>query len=267
MTTSVCPSVRPPFGQLLPFPPASLTTRSPVKPLPGRASLVAERPWVGSARSRAGIPQQPRCHRAGGRPRSLLLPAPSRLWTVGQHLSRWKTMEWGEGLVPFLPYQLRSLPKQVIFVPTHPTDSSGLNAQAVPSPSCTINNNTGPACQISLVTMAGYLPQLQPLRARAGGGEEESPARHSQARAGDGAPSRLCASRGAGAPGGEALLSGPRDAEGGHRAEEPRFPPPNQLMPRAADEPMGSLSRDLTSPQRSQLPFVSSKPPCSILYK
>lgn len=64
-------------------------------------------------------------------------------------------MELGEGLVPFLPCQPHSLHKQVIFVPTHPTDSSGLNAQAVPSPSCVTNNNMGPVCPISLLTMAG----------------------------------------------------------------------------------------------------------------
>lgn len=155
MTTSVCLSVHPPFCQILPFPPAPLNTCSPMKPLPSRALQVAERPWMGSARCRDGISQGLRHHRAGGRPRSLVLQIPSRLWIASQHWSHWKTMERGEGLVPFLPCWLRSLHKQVIFVPTHPTDSSGLNVQAVPSPSCIIKNTTGPMCQISLLTMAG----------------------------------------------------------------------------------------------------------------
>lgn len=141
--TAVCPSAHPPFSQIPPFPPAPLNTCSPMKPLSSHALRVAERLRMGSARCRAGIQgaETPPCRS------ETKVPPPPHPLGAGDCKSVSEPLEndrAGRGLVPFLPYQLRSLCKQVIFAPTHPTDSSGLDAQAVPSPSCINNNNTGP---------------------------------------------------------------------------------------------------------------------------
>lgn len=53
--TAVRPSVHPPFCQIPPFPPEPPNTCSPMKPLSRHALRVAGRPWMGSARCRAGI--------------------------------------------------------------------------------------------------------------------------------------------------------------------------------------------------------------------
>lgn len=139
MTTSVCPSVRPaPILPILPFPPAPLNTRSQPCPAGCRAPTGQLSPLQ-------------------SRETKVLPPPPHPLGAVDRTsaLEPLEMMERGEGLAPFLPSQLRSLHKQVILLPTQPTDSSGPSAQAVPSPLHIINNGTGPACQNNPLTMAG----------------------------------------------------------------------------------------------------------------
>lgn len=160
VTTSVCLSVRPPVCQILPLPPAPLSPRSPVKPLPSCALGVAEHPWRGSA------PAGPRCHPVPEKDRG---PSSESVRSCGLQVgvgAVGKQWRGGEGFGLCLPRQLRSLRQQVIFVPTHPTDSSGLNAQAVPSPSSIDTTTTGPPVPNQPLPTAGQVPRRFPRGAR-----------------------------------------------------------------------------------------------------
>lgn len=139
-----CLSVCPPVCQSLPLPPAPLNPLSPVKPLPGCALGVAEHPWRGSA------PADPRCHRVPEKDRGPSSSSSSPARGCGLQVGVGAVgKQWcgGEGFGLCLPRQLRSLHKQVISVPTLPTGSSGLNAQAVPSPSSIDTTTTDPCAK------------------------------------------------------------------------------------------------------------------------